>query len=148
MSEANRATVKKLWVKPGDLHGHHSPDCRASGCIEVVAWLDYVQLRDSSTALSSDQRPCVWRGGCKDPSRCGRGPCQQLEETTPSSKEQLRQDEITAREAYPFHHRSRFLAYSDTDNAWLAGYRAALGDRRASEKSANLHTSRPEPLNP
>lgn len=31
-----------------------------------------------SVDRSAEQRPCVWRSGCKDPKRCGRGPCQQL----------------------------------------------------------------------
>lgn len=39
-----------------------------------------------SDSFTAEQRHCVWRTGCTDPKRCGRGPCQQLEKEAVSSK--------------------------------------------------------------
>lgn len=55
----------------------------------------------------------------------------------PSSKEQRDHDWMTAREAWPKHHRSMFLG-CDTDNSWMAGYRAALHDARAAHEPCAL----------
>jgi hypothetical protein len=47
------------------------------------------------------------------------------------SKEQLDRDWTAARAAWPKHHTRRLFIGCDTDNSWMAGYRAALADLRA-----------------
>lgn len=45
---------KVLWAKPNDLHTH-SPDCRGSGCIDVVAKLDHDRLQIQLRVVSAQR---------------------------------------------------------------------------------------------
>ena len=52
--EAPSSNPKVLWAKPNDLHTH-SPDCRGSGCIDVVAKLDHDRLQIQLRVVSAQR---------------------------------------------------------------------------------------------
>ena len=51
------------------------------------------------------------------------------------SHEQRRRDRADAERAYPHHHLGRFLAGSDTANAWCSGYAARIADIRCAPET-------------